>query len=114
MFRNYGAGSPGVLHPDSQIFRLEQHLADGGTGFGDVRLHMTINELEITGRSHCYRDLGIQFTRLIDKLWLSDHAGLEFSARILPNETHMTGFTQSFLSYIRCCYGAPVPQGGGF
>jgi predicted alpha/beta superfamily hydrolase len=114
MFRYYGAGSPGVLHPDSQIFHLEQHLADGGTGFGDVTLHMTINELEITGRSHCYRDLGIQFTRLIDKLWLSNHAGLEFSARILPNETHMTGFTQSFLSYIRCCYGAPVPQGGGF
>jgi predicted alpha/beta superfamily hydrolase len=114
MFRYYGAGSPGVLHPDSQIFHLEQHLADGGTGFGDVTLHMTINELEITGRSHCYRDLGIQFTRLIDKLWLSNHAGLEFSARILPNETHMTGFTQSFLSYIRCCYGAPVPRGGGF
>jgi predicted alpha/beta superfamily hydrolase len=114
MFRRYGAGSPGVLHPDSQIFRLEQQLADGGAGFGDVKLHMTINELEITGRSHCYRDLGIQYARLIDKLWLSDHAGLEFSARILPNDTHMTGFTQSFLSYIRCCYGAPVPKGGGF
>jgi hypothetical protein len=114
MFRNYGAGSPGVLHPDSQILRLEHQLAESGSCFGDVTLHMTINELEITGRSHCYRDLGIQFARLIDKLWISDHAGLEFSARILPNDTHMTGFTQSFLSYIRCCYGAPVPKGGGF
>jgi predicted alpha/beta superfamily hydrolase len=113
MFRRYGAGSPGVLHPDSQIFRLEQQLADGHAGFDDVQLHLTLNELEITGRSHCYRDLGIQFARLIDKLWLSDHAGLEFSARILPNDTHMTGFTQSFLSYIRCCYSAPVPKGGG-
>jgi uncharacterized protein len=113
MFRNYGAGSPGVLHPESQIFRLEHQLADRGAGFDDVKLHMTINELEITGRSHCYRDLGIQFARLIDRLWLSNHAGLEFSARILPNDTHMTGFTQSFLSYIRCFYGAPVPKGGG-
>lgn len=113
MFQRYGAGSPGVLHPDSQIFRLEQQIADGGSGFGDVQLHLTINELEITGRSHCYRDLGIQFARLIDKLYLSGHEGLEFSARILPSDTHMTGFTQSFLSYIRCCYGAPVPPGGG-
>jgi uncharacterized protein len=113
MFQRYGAGSPGVLHPDSQIFRLEQQVADSGAGFAGVQLHLTLNELEITGRSHCYRDLGIQFARLIDKLYLSGHAGLEFSARILPNDTHMTGFTQSFLSYIRCCYGAPVPPGGG-
>ena len=113
MFQRYGAGSPGVLHPDSQIFRLEQQLADSGAGFDDVQLHLTLNELEITGRSHCYRDLGIQFARLIDKLWLSGHAGLDFSARILPSDTHMTGFTQSFLSYIRCCYSAPVPKGGG-
>ncbi len=113
MFRRYGAGSPGVLSAGSQIFRLEQQLAESGAGFGDVQLHMTINELEITGRSHCYRDLGIQFARLIDKLYLSGHAGLDFSARILPSDTHMTGFTQSFLSYIRCCYSAPVPKGGG-
>lgn len=113
MFRRYGAGSPGVLHPDSQIFRLEQQLADSGEGFDDVQLHLTLNELEITGRSHCYRDLGIQFARLIDKLYLSGHEGLDFSARVLPNDTHMTGFTQSFLSYIRTCYGAPVPPGGG-
>jgi predicted alpha/beta superfamily hydrolase len=113
MFRMYGAGSPGVLHPDSQIFRLEQQLADSGAGFDEVQLHLTLNELEITGRSHCYRDLGIQFARLIDKLYLSGHAGLDFSARILPADTHMTGFTASFLSYIRTCYGAPVPKGGG-
>ena len=112
-FRRYGAGSPGVLHPESRIFQLEQALAYSGAGFGDVQLHMTLNELEMTGRSHCYRDLGIQFARLIDKLYLSNHSGLEFSARILPNDTHITGFTQSFLSYIRCCYGAPVPKGGG-
>jgi uncharacterized protein len=114
MFRRYGAGSPGVLHPDSQIFRLEQQVADSGAGFDDVQLHLTLNELEITGRSHGYRDLGIQFARLIDKLYLSDHDGLDFSARILPNDTHITGYTSSYLSYIRCCYGAPFPRRGGF
>jgi hypothetical protein len=72
-----------------------------------------VNELEITGRSHVYRDLGIQFARLVDQLWLSGHAGLEFTARILPADSHMTGFTQAFLSYLRACYGAPVPPGGG-
>lgn len=112
MFRRYGAGSPGVLSADSQIFRRERQLADSRAGFDSAQLHLTVNELEITGRSHCYRDLGIQFARLIDILWLSQHAGLDFSARILPSDTHMTGFTQSFLSYLRTCYGAPVPPGG--
>ena len=113
MFHRYGAGSPGVLHPGSQIFLLEQQLAGSGAGFDDVQLHLTLNELEITGRSHGYRDLGIQFARLIDKLYLSDHDGLDFSARILPNDTHMTGYTSSYLSYIRSCYGAPFPRRGG-
>ena len=49
-----------------------------------MQLHLTVNELEITGRSHVYRDLGIQFARLVDQLYLSGHAGLDFTARILP------------------------------
>lgn len=113
MFRRYGAGSPGVLTADSQIFRLESRLAATKAGFPGVQVHMTVNELEITGRSHVYRDLGIQFARLIDVLYLSDHQGLDFSARVLPADTHMTGFTQSYLSFLRACYGAPVPPGGG-
>ena len=113
MFRRYGAGSPGVLSADSQIFRLERGVADHGHAFAGVQLHLTVNELEITGRSHIYRDLGIQFTRLVDRLYLSDHDGLDFTARILPSDTHMTGFTQSFLSFLRACYGASVPRGGG-
>ena len=112
MFHRYGAGSPGVLSPDSQIFRLEAGIADRGEGFDDARLHLTVNELEITGRSHIYRDLGIQFARLVDQLYLSGHAGLDFDARVLPADTHMTGFSQSFLSYLRACYGASVPPGG--
>jgi predicted alpha/beta superfamily hydrolase len=112
VFRRYGAGSPGVLDADSQIFRLERGIAEHGQGFEDVQLHLTVNELEITGRSHIYRDLGIQFARLVDQLYLSGHAGLEFTARILPADSHATGFTQSFLSYLRACYGASVPPGG--
>jgi uncharacterized protein len=113
MFRRYGAGSPGVLAADSQIFRLEADVACRGQAFGDVQLHLTVNELEITGRSHIYRDLGIQFANLVNTLYLSGHEGLDFSARILPSDSHMTGFTQSFLSYLRACYGASVPEGGG-
>ena len=112
VFRRYGAGSPGVLDAESQIFQLERGIAERGQGFAGVQLHLTVNELEITGRSHIYRDLGIQFARLVDQLYLSGHAGLEFTARILPTDTHMTGFTQSWLSYLRACYGASVPPGG--
>jgi len=110
MFRRYGAGSPGVLSAESQIFILERQIAERRAAFDDVQLHMTVNELEIVGRSHIYRDLGIQFARLIDTLYPSGHQGLDFSASILPSDSHMTGFTQSFLSYIRSCYGASMPQ----
>jgi predicted alpha/beta superfamily hydrolase len=112
VFHRYGAGSPGVLAADSQIFRLERGIAERGQGFDDVQLHLTVNELEITGRSHIYRDLGIQFARLVDQLYLSGHAGLEFTARILPTDSHATGFTQAWLSYLRACYGTSVPPGG--
>ena len=66
VFRRYGAGSPGVLSADSQIFQLERAIAERGEAFAGVQLHLTVNELEITGRSHCFRDLGIQFARLIN------------------------------------------------
>jgi uncharacterized protein len=113
MFRRIGAGSPGVLAPGSQIFRLEHDIAQRRQPFDDVRLHMTVNELEITGRSHIYRDLGIQFANLVNVLYLSGHEGLDFSARILPADSHTTGVTQSYLSYLRACYGARMPPGGG-
>jgi len=114
VFKRYGAGSPGVLHAESNIFQLERGIAERGQGFSDVQLHLTVNEIEITGRSHCYRDLGIQFARLIDQLYLSGHSGLEFTARILPTDSHMTGFTQAFLSFLKACYSADVPPGGSF
>jgi uncharacterized protein len=113
MFHRFGAGSPGVLSAGSQIFRLEQDIARRRQPFDDAQLHLTVNELEITGRSHIYRDLGIQFASLVNTLYLSAHEGLDFSARILPSDSHMTGFTQSYLSYLRSCYGASMPKGGG-
>jgi predicted alpha/beta superfamily hydrolase len=111
MFRRYGAGSPGVCTADSLIFRLESDVASSGHGFDDVQLHLTVNELEVVGHLAIYRDLGIQFARLIDRLYLSGHAGLNFTARILPSDTHATGFTQSFLSYLRSCYSSDGARG---
>jgi uncharacterized protein len=113
MFNRFGAGSPGVLSASSQIFALEKQIAERGDGFAGVQLHMTVNELEIVGRSHVYRDLGIQFANLVNTLYLSNHPGLEFTARILSDDSHMTGFTQAFLSYLRTCYAVDIPRGGG-
>src|SRR3984885_4623027 len=78
MFQRYGAGSPGVLSPDSQVFRLEAGIADRGEDFDHVQLHLTVHELEKPGRSHIYRAPGIHSARLIDRLYLSDYAGLDF------------------------------------
>jgi predicted alpha/beta superfamily hydrolase len=104
MFARVGVGSPGVLTADSKVFSLEQDLRNVDMPFRDTQLHMTLCELEMTGRTHVFRDLSIQYARLIDKLYLSEHKGLSFTARVLPNETHVTGVHASFLSFLRTCY----------
>lgn len=104
MFSTFGAGSPGVLASDSQIFSLQRALREKGEHFDDVRLHITITEAEMTGPSRVFRELGIQFVSLINELKISQFPGLSISSQVTSDETHVTGSTASFFSYLRACY----------
>ncbi|MFF1946284.1 alpha/beta hydrolase [Rhodococcus qingshengii] len=107
IFSRLGAGSPGVLTPESQIFTMMDRLSENGFAFGDTRIHLTVNALEITGKSRCYRELGIEFARLINEFYLKDFPGLIFTSRIHDEDaTHITGFAQSFHGFLRACYSS--------
>jgi predicted alpha/beta superfamily hydrolase len=101
-FTHIGAGSPGVLTAQSRIFELEAEARDGG--IRPASLHLTLNAEELTGRVWTYRDLAIQFARLVDLLHRDRIDGLTFSAEILSGEPHATGWSQAFLRFVRRFY----------
>lgn len=93
LFSVYGAGSPGVITPDSTILTLAASTPD----LRGKRLHMTVNEREMTGELPLYRQLGLRFVQLVDNLRASD-TGVDLSTSVL-GETHLTGLQASFLSF---------------
>jgi predicted alpha/beta superfamily hydrolase len=104
MFNRIGAGSPGIAVPDSQIFSALRRLAERHATFVGVQLCLTINELELIGPSALYRVLGRYFLALVDDLAQADFEGLRVSKRIVPEESHLSGWMASYLTFLRTCY----------
>ncbi|GAA1718202.1 alpha/beta hydrolase-fold protein [Kribbella yunnanensis] len=100
LFSKYGAGSPGVASFDSTVLKL----ADAQPDLSGTRLHVTLNDVELTGQLPIYRMLGRGSAQLIDSLRASE-TGVTLTAAVLE-ETHATGLQASFLSFMRACYGA--------
>ncbi|WAU82696.1 alpha/beta hydrolase-fold protein [Streptomyces sp. Qhu-G9] len=95
-FESIGAGSPGIVNADSQVFaRLE---AMGDT-LPDTKLHVTFNEQEILGDLAVYQNLTKNTATFLHRL--TSRGGSVTSA--LMHETHVTGLQASFLSYLRTC-----------
>ncbi|MFJ3706158.1 MULTISPECIES: alpha/beta hydrolase [Streptomyces] len=95
-FESIGAGSPGIVHADSQVFaRLE---AMGDT-LPDTKLHVTFNEQEMLGDLAVYQNLAKNAATFLHRL--TSRSGSVTSA--LMHETHVTGLQASFLSYLRTC-----------
>ncbi|HET7121385.1 MAG TPA: alpha/beta hydrolase-fold protein [Solirubrobacterales bacterium] len=105
MFSRFGAGSPGVMTPESEIFRLQREASESGRSFGGARLHITVNERELLGKTPAYRDHCIQAVHLIDEIYRGDQKELVVSGRVLPGDTHATGTTQAFVSFLQQFYG---------
>lgn len=109
-FASFGAGSPGVVGPDSQIFPLIEALPERTAAFAQ-RLHLTVNEVETVGVVPIYRRLASHFLAVVDRLLRSDRADDVSTA--LMQETHVTGLQASFLSYLKHCHSrsTAVPPG---
>lgn len=96
VFDSIGAGSPGVVSDDSQIFAQLREIGDRRH---TAKLHVTINDRELLGGLAVYQNLAQHAATVIHRLTAHGEAVTSEMLR----ETHLTGLQASFLSYLRTC-----------
>ncbi|MCG3751937.1 alpha/beta hydrolase [Amycolatopsis sp. Poz14] len=105
LFTRFGAGSPGVVVPDSRIYeRYEKLLADTESPVRETFLHLTVNAYEMLGPSQFYRHLGIEFLRFLDVATERPLPGLRVSTELIADESHSSGIVDAYRSFLRTCY----------
>lgn len=105
-FATFGAGSPGVLTADSQVFTLIDALPRRRTDRAGSRLHVTLNEAEAFGDIPIYRRMAQNVLAVVDRL--QDTGRSPDVTTALLRETHVTGLQASFLDYLKVCRSQPV------
>ena len=96
LFESVGAGSPGVVGEDSQVFALLGALGDSPPA---AKLHLTVNDQELLGDLAVYQSLAKNAATVLHRL---TSRGAAVTSEVL-RETHLTGLQASFLSYLRTC-----------
>lgn len=96
LFESIGAGSPGILAEDSQIFALLHDMDDSRYA---AKLHLTFNDRELLGDLAVYQSLAKNTATVLHRLI---SRGAPVTSELL-HETHVTGLQASFLSYLRTC-----------
>jgi predicted alpha/beta superfamily hydrolase len=96
VFESIGAGSPGVVAEDSQVFAQLQAMGDCRHA---AKLHVTFNDRELLGDLAIYQNLAKNTATVLHRLTSRSRA---VTSEIL-HETHVTGLQASFLSYLRTC-----------
>jgi len=96
LFESIGAGSPGVIAEDSQVFAQLHEMGDSQRV---AKLHVTFNDRELLGDLAVYQSLAKNTATVLHRLTSRSAA---VTSEIL-HETHVTGLQASFLSYLRTC-----------
>ncbi|WP_370062513.1 alpha/beta hydrolase [Mycobacterium sp. MAA66] len=96
LFESIGAGSPGVVSEDSQVFAQLQEMGDSRPA---GKLHVTFNDRELLGELAIYQILAKNTATVLHRLTSRSGA---VTSEVL-RETHVTGLQASFLSYLRTC-----------
>lgn len=96
LFESIGAGSPGILAEDSEIFALLHDMDDSRRA---AKLHLTFNDRELLGELAVYQSLAKNTATVLHRL---TSCGAAVTSELL-HETHVTGLQASFLSYLRTC-----------
>ncbi|MEV0330368.1 alpha/beta hydrolase-fold protein [Micromonospora echinospora] len=96
LFESIGAGSPGVVSEDSQVFAQLEKMGDS---LPAAKLHLTVNDRELLGDLAVYQNLTKNTATVLHRL--TARGGAVTSAVL--RETHVTGLQASFLSYLRTC-----------
>jgi predicted alpha/beta superfamily hydrolase len=105
LFTRIGAGSPGMLTAQSAIFQMLEDEIKAGADHSGRYFHMTANELEITKPGY-FQIIGGNFARFVSTLGANPLKGLQFTSHVIPYETHSTGPTPAFSSFLRTLYSA--------
>lgn len=100
VFDTIGAGSPGIATPESSIYECLDEFEKHSPTNSD-RLHITLNESELTGAQAIYRALSRNTLVWIDQVRMGKRTD-DLTVAVL-SETHVTGMQASFLSYQRSC-----------
>ena len=108
LFSRYGASSPAIVVPDSQVYSLYEGLCEKGDQW-DVRLHLTVNDTEGSGPNEIYRTLSVEYLRFIDLLKRRPLPGLRMTSATIVGETHASGIVDAYRSFVRTCYAASLP-----
>ncbi|SCL28185.1 alpha/beta hydrolase [Micromonospora inyonensis] len=96
LFESIGAGSPGIVSEDSQVFAQLEKMGDS---LPAAKLHLTVNDRELLGDLAVYQNLTKHTATFLHRL--TARGGAVTSAVL--RETHVTGLQASFLSYLRTC-----------
>lgn len=105
-FDTYGVSSPGIATDGSIVYEVLRERVAEKASFEGMRVHLTMGELEIVGRSEVYRTIGRQFVSIVEQLYQADLEGLAMSVEIIPRQTHITGVTPAHLQFLRTFYSA--------
>ena len=105
LFQTYGAGSPAFMVENSvvlDLYRERRHLRLAEDA--RIRLHMTANDLEMTGDIAMYRIITRGFLDFIETVKEEPWAGLEITTEIIRGETHFSGVFDGYRSFLRACF----------
>lgn len=105
LFKTIGAGSPGIIGPESQILELYRQAVASKEDFSGRRLHVTLCTRELTDPT-IYQSLVARGTsELLAQTSINPLPGLKVSSELIPLETHLTGSVSAWFSFLRTCYG---------
>jgi predicted alpha/beta superfamily hydrolase len=105
LFPRIGAGSPGLMTPQSKVFELLSKEIASGADHSGRQLHFSVCGPEITIPGP-YQNLGATFAQFTYLQGATPLKGLKFSSAIIPNESHLTGAPSNWFSFLRACYSA--------
>jgi len=106
LFKCVGAGSPGIVGANGQIFKLYEQAVASKNDYSGRRLHVTLGARELAEPSIYQWIIARGASELLAQTSLHPLPGLKVSSEMIPLETHLTGAAPAWFSFVRACYGS--------
>lgn len=109
VFTRVGAASPGFLYKTSRIFDIYRQAIAEKRDYSGHEFHVTMNEREITQASLYRSIVAAGTTELLSMMVSAPLPGLKTSTEIVPHESHLSGGTPAWFSFLRSFFAANSP-----